>query len=280
MLAKLSLFILLISLNGEIYAQHRPVQSVNSSNIIKISIPNKKIFTGSSSNTLQIRSEGTIEGKLNGKRIFLSTVTKNKLNGKWVSYHTNGQILDSGYLVKGIPNGIWKVWDSDGNLLKIREYDADLYERIMADIKLNHPRYVKFAITTRYKKEGNEILKHLTSSYFFEGADISQYEKLEDLVKDNSANIQSYHPAFISCAHSGEYVNFSEQGLIRDSGYYRNGLKEGYWIHSDPSNTFIEKGSYKNGFKIDIWKKQDQSGKLISMKYYNQEGILQWEKQR
>jgi len=263
-----------------IYGQHITIETKKQAGRFLFSLPFSSTSSALKKSALQIEADGPIEGMRDKKVIFKSTVKKNKLDGKWISYHANGQMLDSGYLVKGIPNGIWKVWDSDGNLIKIREYDADLYQRIIADIDLNHPRSVKFAITTRYRKEGNAIFKNLTSSYSFNGADISKHNKLEDLVKENSENTQAYHPVFIACAHSGEYVNFSEPGIIRDSGYYKNGLKEGYWIHRDHSNTFTEKGSYKNGLKIDIWKKEDISGKLISLKYYDQEGRLKWEKQR
>ncbi|MFN9710135.1 MAG: toxin-antitoxin system YwqK family antitoxin [Bacteroidota bacterium] len=261
------------------YAQHTAAD-LHKTSSFSFSIPLKNNFNQSDSKTIHIEANGFIEGTQKGKVIFKAYVKKNKLDGIWISYHPNGQLLDSGMLSKGIPTGLWRVWDADGNLIKVRQYDADLYLRIKDDIKMNHPRLKKFAITSRYDKEGNTILKYLTSDYSFNISSRPNYNTLESLVNSNSSNILSYSPAFIACAHEGIFLNYSKNKIIIDSGYYKNGLMDGPWIHRDPETYSAEKGSYKNGLKIDVWKKYDASGKLSYMSYYSSEGVLQWEKKR
>ncbi len=280
MLLKLSLIILLSISAISNYAQHRAGNSLNETSSFPFSIPLKDIFSHTDSKAIRIEANGFIQGTQKGKVIFKAYVKKNKLDDIWVSYHSNGQLLDSGMLSKGIPNGIWKVWDAEGNLMKVRQYDADLYLRIKDDIEMNHPRYKKFSITSRYNKEGKAILRYLTAEYSFNLLSRPNHNTLESLVIRNSSNISSYSPAFIACAHEGIYLNYSKGNVLLDSGYYKNGLMDGPWIHRDPETYSVEKGSYKNGLKIDVWKKHEASGKLSYMSYYSSEGVLQWEKKR
>lgn len=230
-------------------------------------------LTGNSKNHyLHIDEKGPIKGFHNSVLLFEGFVKNNRLNGSWKSWYENGKLLDSGTLVKGIPDGIWKVWDANGNVRALRVYDADLYQRIKNDLELNHPRFSNFTITERYKKEGSTILNYLGVSYSFKEAAAGKNSTLEEFVLQNQYNPSAYHPVFIECLHHGLYINYFENGSVKDSGYYKNGLRDGVWIHRSTAGGSFWKGAYKNGVRQYEWKEYNPNGRLITLAVYNNKG--------
>lgn len=71
-------------------------------------------------------------GFINGQEIYYNTKTgktllmytyKNSIkNGPYVIYHPSGVKWEEGSFRNGVPNGVWKSWDSDGKLLNQRTY--------------------------------------------------------------------------------------------------------------------------------------------------------------
>ena len=280
MLAKILFVFLCFTMSFSLHAQHVSVAAKKKATLFSISLPYLEKSPILKQNTLQIEAAGEVEGMHEGKILFKSFVKNKKLQGSWTSFHANGQMLDSGNFIKGIPDGVWKIWDSSGNLLKVRHYDADLFFRIREDIRTKHPRYQKFAITTLYITEGEHTLNYLTADYSFSSHSSFSHPTLESLIQNNMNDIGNYQPVFIACAQDGAFINYTSSGLLIDSGNYRNGLKEGLWIHNDIKKKQTEKGFYKKGKRFDIWKTYDASGKLLLLRNYSDQGKLLWEKER
>jgi antitoxin component YwqK of YwqJK toxin-antitoxin module len=273
----LSLFILQVtSLRG----QHIAIASQKQASHFLFSLPSSIFAYPSKQSALEIEADGYIEGIREQKTIIKTTVKKKKLEGKWISYHPNGQMLDSGNFVKGIPDGIWKVWNQDGNLIHLRQYDADLFFRIREEIKTRHPKYQKYVLTSQYLNEGDKVLHFMTASYSFNNSYINKHTTLESLITYNSNFITNYHPPFISCLHNGMFITYDVKGNIIDSGYYRNGLKEDAWLHYTPITGSTEKGAYRKGKKYHTWKTYDTSGRLIQLSFYDEYGNLAWKKEK
>ncbi|MBL0134021.1 MAG: hypothetical protein IPP79_08420 [Chitinophagaceae bacterium] len=71
-------------------------------------------------------------------------------------------------------------------------------------------------------------------------------------------------------------MNYREDGSVSDSGYYKNGLKDGIWIESTDSNKFW-KGFYHNGNKEGEWKLYSEDKVLEVMMVYKN-GQVTWRK--
>lgn len=229
--------------------------------------------------SIQIESEGIIKGMADTKPLFITEVKRKKIDGHWESRHLNGLLLDSGRLKKGVPHGTWKVWDSLGNLMAIRHYDADLFFRIRDEIELNHPRFQRTVLAVRYKREGTSVLTYLRVNHSFPDAILPEATSLEKWVILNQKNQTNYHPVFLECLHHGFYLNQTTEGIVTDSGYYKNGLREGVWTHRDPRKGITEKGLYHQGYRKKEWKEYDFKGRLTAISYYNH-GKLIWRKDR
>jgi antitoxin component YwqK of YwqJK toxin-antitoxin module len=229
--------------------------------------------------TVEIARDGNITGSLGNQVIFQTQIKKEKIDGHWKSWHSNGVLLDSGRLKKGIPHSTWKVWDSLGNLTAIRHYDADLFFRIRDEIELNHPRFQHTVLAVRYKREGNAVLNYFRVSHSFPDAVVPTVSTLEKWVLQNQTNLSNYHPVYLECLHHGFYLNKSSEGIVTDSGYYKNGLREGVWTHRDARKGITEKGLYHQGYRKKEWKEYNSKGRLTAISYYNH-GRLIWRKER
>lgn len=49
--------------------------------------------------------------------------SQHRINGYVKNYYDNGAIQNEGYVVNGLPNGVWKMYDSDGQLNQVGSYE-------------------------------------------------------------------------------------------------------------------------------------------------------------
>jgi hypothetical protein len=211
--------------------------------------------------------------------ISLHTSVKNHLlHGSWKSYYNAGQLMDMGTLVKGVPDGLWQSWYPNGQVKSIRNYSADLLVRVQQDVSLNHPKISKFVLTQRYKQEGKNVLYLLRTSYSYNRGNYTLPTHPIDLVKQNASDACGYHPPFSQSLHHGMYMNYFENGVVKDSGYYKEGLREGLWVHRTDAKNGTWKGMYKHGIRQKEWKYYNTSGKLLLIVFFNNKGEEEWRK--
>ena len=165
------------------------------------------------------------------------------------SWHPETKLRDSGKLRKGIPDGTWKGWYADGNPRYVRTYSYDKYTRIGQEIK-KHPRFI-FTPLAREAKEDPRVLAAAT---------------------DARASLPS--APFEQCLHHGLYINYAAGGRIVDSGYYQNGLREGYWEEWDATANRKHSGAYRHGKRYGSWTIRDENGRTRSILQYNRKGQL------
>lgn len=211
-------------------------------------------------------------------RLYSGTVKRHKLHGSWQSWYSNQQSCDSGFFFKGLPAGEWKHWDMNGQLLAIRHYDASKYLRVKNEFTRSGPKQVVYPITKLYRKNRQKANYYMHAGYSFSFNDHHPHHfSLQQAVENNIAPGSSYRPLFDECLHHGLYMNFYSNGITKDSGYYKNGLKEGIWIHRDDKGTWMM-GAYRNSVKTDDWKQYDARGKLLHIIFYDKKGTEQWRK--
>lgn len=206
-------------------------------------------------------AEGSISGyHSDGGIHYQGTIRKFKLHGSWQRWYINNNILEEGRLIKGIPEGEWKVWYSDGNLRYIRTYSYKKNEIIRQEWRRPNPRMNLYPITLEYLKDKIRVNSELQSVANFElDGDAAEFPAL-----------------FNECLPHGLYMNFREDGTVSDSGYYKNGLKDGVWIEDTDTNKFW-KGYYHNGNKDGEWKLYSEDKILEEMMIYKN-GKVMWRK--
>lgn len=96
---------------------------------------------------------------------------------------------------------------------------------------------------------------------------------LKEIVELNTNHEDNgYVPPFTQCLHHGLYINFYPGGTVKDSGYYKNGLREGVWEEWLENGNIRSIGFYHHGTKKNTWKFYNYSGKLLYIQHYNHRG--------
>ncbi|MBD0297355.1 MAG: hypothetical protein ICV84_19535 [Flavisolibacter sp.] len=203
---------------------------------------------------------------------FIIHFKKEQLHGIWQSFYDNAQQCDSGRIEKGLPEGEWKTWYPNGQLKTVRNYSADKYHYIKADLKRDHPKYQRYRIT-HYAQAHKNIKQHFQPNYQ-KHQNIHQLTALLDKIhhNTNTAEGDSYVPPFNSCIHHGLFINYDEKGAAIDSGYYVNGLKNGLWLESVNEGAVRAVGYYDHGRKVKQWKFYNTAGRLLYTDLYKQNG--------
>jgi hypothetical protein len=211
--------------------------------------------------------------------LYSGTLKKHRLHGSWRSWYDNQNLCDSGTFVKGFPDGEWKHWDIYGKLLTIRHYDADKLLRIKNEMQRNHPKNVLYPLVALFNKNRRLAKRYTEAGYSFAFTDQRVNRlSLQQAVGNNTTPGNIYRPLFDECLHHGLYMNFFDNGNIKDSGYYKNGLRDGIWIHQDAADNSYMSGVYKNGVKQGDWKQYDAKDRLITFIFYNKKGEEEWRK--
>jgi antitoxin component YwqK of YwqJK toxin-antitoxin module len=225
-----------------------------------------------------VPAEGTVASFAgNDVRSYSASVKRHKLHGDWKSWYSNQQLCDSGSFVKGIPDGEWKRWDIKGQLLSIRHYDASRLIKLKSEMRRPHPRMAVYPLTALYYKNRRQAEYYIASAYSFGFTTDRRIASLEAAVENNITPGNSYQPVFDECLHHGLYMNFYSDGRVKDSGYYKNGLRDRVWIHREITGTYLV-GTYANGLKQGEWKQYNKNDKLQTVIVYDKRGKEKWKK--
>jgi antitoxin component YwqK of YwqJK toxin-antitoxin module len=257
-------------------SQHNPpiqsavinIPSINSISIAGNSLGNPGII---------LPGTGGVTGYDNGVILFSGNVRKHRLHGQWQSWYANQVRCDSGRLVKGVPSGEWKHWNSSGQLIALRTYDANRLQRVKDEIRRNHPKETVFPLVALHRKNSAKANRYMQAGYSFGYNGFHYRVSLEEAVKHNITDGNRYRPLFDECLHHGLFLNYYDNGMVRDSGYYKYGLRNGVWIHREKDGSY-ESGLYKNGMKQQEWKVYDANNNILSVAFFDRKGLMEWEK--
>jgi antitoxin component YwqK of YwqJK toxin-antitoxin module len=191
---------------------------------------------------------------------------KQQLHGAWQTFYANEQLCEEGKFVNNLPDGEWRIWYPDGKLKAIVHYSAEKFHYIKADIRRNHPKDKKYAIT-RHAAMRKNIKPYFKPAFPGTPPDTESLSVLKKIYHNTSGDGSNYIPPFSSCLHHGSYISYFENGLVRDSGLYVNGLKHEVW-HETINDNLIAFGYYNHGEKHGQWKYYHSDGSLRYSEHY------------
>lgn len=228
--------------------------------------------------SFSLPSSGVLHEFYEGSRLFSASSKRSKLNGSWQSWYSAGHLCDSGRLVNNLPDGEWKYWDKQGRLAAVRNYHAEKFLRVNEEIERYHPKRSFYSIAALSRQNKHAALHYLSSAYSFAVAQPkTQFTSLRELVRSNTSEAGQYQPVFENCLHDGLYMNFFANGQAKDSGYYKDGLRYGKWMHRDAAGGSWWEGAYQDGTRVKEWKLYNSHGKLKEIAIY-QKGEISWRK--
>lgn len=207
-------------------------------------------------------SNGNITGYHSEGKIRYSGMVKNKkLHGPWSSWYMSETPHDRGHLKWGIPDGTWRVWYANGQPRFVRNFSATKWQRVKQEFRNPHPRNILYPITRIYLSNGVQATELLKSSSLF----------------SNTPAAEPYFPVFTEGLLHGTYINYFEDGSLRDSGEYVNGLRSGMWLECTSDESGFWQGPYHHGLRDGAWKLMARNGNVLRMVHYRK-GEIVWEK--
>ncbi|MFD2525714.1 toxin-antitoxin system YwqK family antitoxin [Flavihumibacter stibioxidans] len=223
----------------------------------------------------------------NNDPLYTAGYKNQRPHGNYQSWYLSRQPRENGRFHKGIPDGEWKGWYSNGQPRFIRTYSADKLARIKDETR-RHPRHIFTPLAMEAKTNPGKLSKATAAVQSFadlygkKPENLSPIQEDSDLVASNQFNEMAgddaYRAPFNECLHHGLYVNYYPNGATKDSGYYRNGLREGHWEEWLSNGTVRASGAYLHGRRTQTWSYYDSSGRLRSLAIYNGKGELQEQK--
>lgn len=224
-------------------------------------------------------NDGKLDGYYpNGNKKYKGSKHKEDLHGSWTTWYRDGQLLDTGLLVKGIPDDSWTIYYPDGTKKFIRTYSFDKWQLFQNEKVLYHPKRISLPVTKLFHESPKQAEKYIKTIHSFCAKKNCGRVK-EDFFQtiNNNTEQEHYHPLFENGLLHGPFSNYFPDGSLKDSGIYKNGLPEGIWIKWTDDKQFYWHGHYHHGVKNKEWKLYAANGRLIRILFFK-EGKYLWRK--
>jgi antitoxin component YwqK of YwqJK toxin-antitoxin module len=244
----------------------------------------------------------------NGARISVCLYKKNIPHGIYLSWFSNNSLRDSGQFKKGHPDGLWKQWYPDGGLKSACYYDADKLADYMETYRAkmfspyqprssNPQRIAPPVPVSRAQDVSGQTTRFGNRSAYNNTVDMQrQYDLIfnpEENEKDKKANKKDVvhtsvedslylsRISYMRCyadineaMYDGIFISYHSNGQVKDSGYYRGGLKNGVWLSWYDNGKRQSMGRFENGIPVKDWKIYDDNGSLLYVRTYKPNGRL------
>jgi antitoxin component YwqK of YwqJK toxin-antitoxin module len=234
------------------------INNVSSSLLKTLALFGDKTITFSTRNTS--RKKGVLIGTKAGKEIFRAGYKRNHLQGVWISAFDNGLMRDSGGFHHNVPDGEWLSWYENGSIRSVRNYSSAKW----------------FAVQREVKNRNSKIFYyHLSGSVGFNNRNFESLTKADASFSSlPSVPGEDYAPPFKYCLHHGLFMNYYSNGAVKDSGYYKDGLRDGLWNEFHSNGLLSASGSYFKGLKNSGWKYFNKQGKLTMLAEFRNGKLL------
>ncbi len=209
--------------------------------------------------------------------------TNGNKRGPWVSFHANGVISMEGYFMNDKKNGVFKTYDTRGDLKTLEKYRDDVLvrdseESIILDIRNTFYSDGTVKSSGGYvdgKKEGTHRIYdeegEIASGQIFDRGTLTG-EGLVDRPGNFQGDWKLYFEsgellakgAYLNSERTGEWVFYFKNGKIEHRGKYDEGLPQGDWKWYHPNGVLRRNDYYRRGKEDGHSLEQDEDGNIIS----------------
>ncbi len=189
-------------------------------------------------------------------------------NGPWKEFYPNGKLKKEENFNNGQLNGLVKLYDLSGELLKANRYENDTLKDTVVNIESEIDIVEDF-----YKirdENGNKIKK--SSGGFKNGVPVGVHRTYDSLGRVNSSKMYDRNGILIAKGivneegdKLGDWIYFYPSGEIKSEGAYRSNRRYGEWKYYYEDGKLEQNGFFKRGVPDGIWK------------WYFEEGLLKRE---
>lgn len=188
------------------------------------------------------------------------------------NYYPNGQVALVQTYKNGVPQGVRREYDKEGNLVAGAFYDNGVMtgRGITLNNGVRNSAWEEFYVDGSKRAEGSytDGLKTGSWNYYHPNGKLEQTGKYNN--KGTPEGLWTwYYPSgsllreenFLHGLPDGLFTEYYEDGSIVTEGEYMEGLEEGPWTYTYGDSR--EEGSYSYGRRNGVWKYFDTDGNLL-----------------
>ena len=240
-----------------------------------------KIATITYSSQELTTKEGEIAGFYEDGNIqFTANYSNNSLNGEWLTLYPDGQHCDSGKFKNNLPDGVWMSWYPNGQLRMSVQFSAKRFGEVKEELQKMTKQSSSGRQSTSQVRFGGTAPFYEENIYTLMQKSLQPVEIignslrlcLKTKIDHNSITGFTYDvdyaPPFTQCLMHGTYKSFFPDGILKDYGYYDNGLRTGTWEEWNEDEAMRSSGTYKKGVRTGEWRHYSRFDKLVSVHWY------------
>jgi len=182
--------------------------------------------------------------RVDGTRILVKSMKKNKLHGEYEEYFSNDQLKIKGEYALGKKDGAWLSWADNGILLKEENYKVDIRngEQKFFFSNGNLEKYQNFSMGLLHgeSKEWNDKGVLRAQGYY----------TLGEIVGVKKTWYQNGNPeaeiSYRKGIEEGHILKWWENGNLKEAGAKKSGDNIGIWSNFNPSGVLETKIDYSS----------------------------------
>jgi len=192
--------------------------------------------------------------------------------------HANGKPSITATYYKGVPEGVRREFDENGNVIKGYVFAQGIlrFEGVTDVDGKRQGLWREFYPTGELKSEGNYINSNPEGvwKFYFQDQKIEMEGRYRDGKKEGTWYWHYPNRALLQEENwrqgklDGDFFEYDETGNITVKGAYLEGTEEGEWFFVQ--GNAIEKGVYYDGMRTGVWTTKRRDGTPISEIEYDQ----------
>ena len=180
-------------------------------------------------------TEWTEDGFIDQKRTWHHG---NPRDGRFVFWYKKGYKKSEGRYVNGEKSGRWRYWHyfvSPEIMLEYGQWKLDVFNRLVErQGYYNHGK--KDGTWTFYSSWGAKTTRTYENNIMIRSCDYYDNDQAEEEVEyDSNGN------------KHGPYKRWYEDGEMKETGTYKNGNRDGYWIYNDRDAGRLDEALFHDG---------------------------------
>ncbi|MCU0377967.1 MAG: toxin-antitoxin system YwqK family antitoxin [Bacteroidales bacterium] len=198
------------------------------------------------------------------------TDTEGRKQGPWVKHHPNGKVMYEGTFIDDKPTGIFKRYDTDGNIVSELTYIGNTEE----------VRAMFFYPDGRKAGEGTYLNKKKEGQWKFYPSTEPQYMISEEYYHDDIKHglARKFHPdgtlaesiAWDHGKKTGGWLQYYPDGKVCLRAEFMDGKLNGPFSFYYPNGKLQFEGRYKDDFRDGDWMVFNEDGSLKQVMVYRQ----------
>lgn len=172
---------------------------------------------------------------------------KNKKFNEWKYYYENGSIQQKGNFNRNKPDGLWEWWYKNGQKRRKEEYTNGRENGVVKEFDTSGVLITKGEYVFG-EREGEWV--YIINDYKEKGRYISGMKTGKWKTIYTETNQIKFQGEYINDVPIGKHVYYFPNGKIKKVGKYKDGEKEGEWIHYNNKGEPIVTYLYKRGIEF------------------------------